>query len=191
MLDLMILEKLSAWIEENVAPSIDFLLKPDNKYMDAATYEKEYITPAVYPLYIPPKTHRGEDSKVPAIIVQLGKMEEDMLKNEERIPIQLGLVIWNPGTYGEEETDGEKAQTFARNYDGWKDILLMIDVIKRKLQSAVYIEGFKLDKATKMEYGMVNTDEEITRYPYWGGFLTFTLTLGEAARVNTAFDDYL
>jgi len=188
MLDVIILEKLTKWVQENICndDSVN-LLKPDNEKMDE-TYEKEYVKPTAYPLYLPPKTNRKEESKVPAICVQIVSGSDDMVKHTHKLDIQLSFIVWNPGKY---EGEGEEEKTFERNYDGWHDLWLLIDVAKRKIQSAIYISDFKLDITTPMKYGMFNGDDEITRYPYWSGYLTFSVTAGQSARVQTQIDEYL
>lgn len=187
MLNTIILNDLTEWVQKNICNDETVnLLKPDNEKMDE-TYEKVYVKPTAYPLYLPPKTNRKEESKIPAVIVQTGQNTTDMVKHKERLDIQLSFVLWNPGKY--EETEEEK--TFERNYEGWNDLWKLIDLAKRKIQSEVYICGFKLDITTPMKSGMFNTDEEVTKYPYWSGYLTFTVEFGQSARVQTKIDNFL
>ena len=183
-----VVDKLTAWVQENLCNGTE-LLKPVVRGGEMSS-DYELVTPKAFSLYVPPKDQLPPSNSfhIPSICVQLTKGTDDMVENERSLGFRLAFSAYRPGNFVENDK-GEVV--FERNANGWKDLWLWVSKSVNKLQTDMYIEGVKVDKATPITYGHFQIDENmVDAYPYWYAWVELTLTCGIKAKHNT-YNEYL
>lgn len=96
------IDKVVAWLNENVCSQISLKLPDD--YKNDESYGVEFVTPAAFPLYVPGKDRLppSVSAPIPSVCVQLMEGSDDLLKKQRRLQLRLCLACWNPGTHGGE-----------------------------------------------------------------------------------------
>lgn len=203
------IDKVVAWLAENVCPQIELKLPDD--YRNDAGYDVKFVHPAAFPLYVPGKERLPPSvpAPIPSVCVQLMEGSDDLLKKERRLQIRLCLACWNPGEHGLEvlkarrnknalggysyyTTDGEAAQTYQRNMDGWRDAFNFADLVLREIEGTEYIAGHRLVKESGIKYGLFTEEGNIwDYYPYWHNWITFTLEAGVVAKTPDIYKNLL
>jgi len=203
------IDKVVAWLRENVCSQISLKLPDD--YRNDTGYEVEYITPAAFPLYVPGKDRLppSVSAPIPSVCVQLMEGSDNLLKRKRQLQLRLCLACWNPGTHGREvlhtrpnenalggysyyKLDGEAAQTYTRNMEGWRDVFNFADIVLRELEGTEYIAGHRLVKESGIKYGLFTEEGNIwDYYPYWHNWITFTLEAGVVAKTPQSYEKYL
>ena len=94
---------------------------------------------------------------------------DDLIKRERRMNFRLCLACWNPGEHGGEvfqpkpndkalggysyyRIDGEAAETYQRNMEGWRDSFNFADLVLREIENTEYIAGHRLVKEQGIKY---------------------------------------
>lgn len=203
------IDKVVAWLNENVCSQIQLKLPDDFK--NDKEYAVEYVQPAAFPLYTPGKDRLPPNVRapIPSICVQLTEGSDDLLKRQRRLQIRLCLACWNPGEHGGEvlhprkneaalggysyyRLTGEAAQTYTRNMEGWRDSFNFADLVLREIESAEYIAGHRLVKEQGIKFGLFTEDGNILDYyPYWHNWITFTLEAGVTAATPKSYENLL
>lgn len=203
------IDKVVAWLNENVCSQIQLKLPDD--YKNDKEYAVEYVQPAAFPLYTPGKDRLPPNVRapIPSVCVQLTEGNDDLLKRQRRLQIRLCLACWNPGEHGGEvlhprkneaavvgysyyRLTGEAAQTYTRNMEGWRDSFNFADLVLREIESAEYIAGHRLVKEQGIKFGLFTEDGNIwDYYPYWHNWITFTLEAGVTAATPKNYENLL
>lgn len=203
------IDNVVAWLSEKVCSQIS--LKVPDDYRNDTSYDVALVHPAAFPLYVPGKDRLPPSipAPIPSVCVQLMEGSDDLPKHKRQLQFRLCLAAWNPGEHGCEvlhpranasavagysyyRVDGEAAQTYARNMDGWRDSFNLADLILRELEGTEYIAGHRLVKETAIKYGLFTEEGNIwDYYPYWHSWITFTLEAGVVAKIPDAYKDYL
>lgn len=203
------IDKVVEWLATTVCPQISLKLPDDYKNDD--NYGVEFVNPAAFPLYVPGKDRLPPSvpAPIPSVCVQLMEGSDDLLKKQRHFQIRLCLACWNPGVHGLEvlharknekatggysyfTKEGEAAQTYTRNMEGWRDSFNFADVVLRELEGTEYIAGHRLVKESGIKFGLFTEEGNIwDYYPYWHNWITFTLEAGVVARTPKEYDKYL
>lgn len=197
------------WLNEKVCPQI-FLKLPDD-YKNDTAYDVEYINPTAFPLYVPGKDRLPPSipAPIPSVCVQLMEGTDKLATKNRQLKIRLCLACWNPGEHGLEvlhpqkdatalggyiyhPANGEAAQTYARNMEGWRDSFNFADLVLRELEGTEYIAGHRLLKESEIKFGLFTEEGNIwDYYPYWHNWITFTLEAGVVARIPKEYEEFL
>lgn len=199
------MKQLCQWVDETVAKGI-FLKKPDDDHM-TASYDPQWVTPLVFPMFIPPKDKLKGTAfyTVPSIAVEL-LSGRDGEKGTGQMDIRFEVVTWSPGTYGEEilrpvEREsgpaqelwtGEEAESYyKKNVSGWEDHWNVVDRLVMALRETPYIHGLQKDPDGEVSYGQ-NTEEDqvLSFYPYWVSWVTCSFLYG-TEKSGRAFETLL
>ena len=203
------IDKVVAWLNENVCSQIQLKLPDD--YKNDKEYAVEYVQPAAFPLYTPGKDRLPPNVRapIPSVCVQLTEGSDGLLKRQRRLQLRLCLACWNPGEHGGEvlhprkneaalggysyyRLTGEAAQTYTRNMEGWRDSFNFADLVLREIESAEYIAGHRLVKEQGIKFGLFTEDGNIwDYYPYWHNWITFTLEAGVTAATPKSYENLL
>ena len=203
------IDKVVAWLNENVCSQIQLKLPDD--YKNDKEYAVEYVQPAAFPLYTPGKDRLPPNVRalIPSVCVQLTEGNDDLLKRQRRLQLRLCLACWNPGEHGGEvlhprkneaalggysyyRLTGEAAQTYTRNMEGWRDSFNFADLVLREIESAEYIAGHRLVKEQGIKFGLFTEEGNIwDYYPYWHNWITFTLEAGVTAATPKSYENLL
>ena len=203
------IDKVVAWLNENVCNQIQLKLPDD--YKNDKEYAVEYVQPAAFPLYTPGKDRLPPNVRapIPSVCVQLTEGNDDLLKRHRRLQLRLCLACWNPGEHGGEvlhprkneaalggysyyRLTGEAAQTYTRNMEGWRDSFNFADLVLREIESAEYIAGHRLVKEQGIKFGLFTEEGNIwDYYPYWHNWITFTLEAGVTAATPKSYENLL
>lgn len=171
------IEDLTKWVGENICSELNFLL-PSNK-AHVKEYTPEIVHPAALPLYVPAKDALppGMLSNVPSICVQVMSGSDNLTDGlgMQSLKMRLAISLWWPGTYSQ----GEEGTDLVKDASGWREAWLALDKARRKIESATYICGSKLDISKSVDYGFFTIDEDmVDMYPEWAVWLTFSLARG-------------
>lgn len=203
------IDKVVAWLNENVCSQIQLKLPDD--YKNNKEYAVEYIQPAAFPLYIPGKDRLPPNVRapIPSVCVQLTEGNDDLLKRQRRLQLRLCLACWNPGVHGAEVLQvkpdaskiggysyycvtGEAAETYTRNMEGWRDSTNFADIVLREIENAEFIAGHRLVKESGIKYGPFVEEGNIwDYYPYWHNWISFTLEAGIPATAPKQYEEFL
>ena len=203
------IDKVVAWLNENVCPQIFFKLPDD--YRNGTDYDVEFVKPAAFPLYVPGKDRLPPSvpAPIPSVCVQLMEGSDDLLTRKRQLQIRLCLACWNPGEHSGEvlhpregantpggysyyQRKGEAEQTYARNMEGWRDSFNFADLVLREVENAEYIAGHRLVKESGIKFGLFTEDGNIwDYYPYWHNWISFTLEAGVVTRTPEIYNDLL
>ena len=203
------IDKVVAWLNENVCSQIRLKLPDD--YKNDKEYGVVYVQPAAFPLYTPGKDRLPPNvqAPIPSVCVQLTEGSDDLLKRQRRFQFRLCLACWNPGEHGGEvlhprkneavlggysyySLTGKAAQIYTRNMAGWRDSFNFADLVLREIESAEYIAGHRLVKEQGIKFGLFTEDGNIwDYYPYWHNWLTFTLEAGVTAATPKSYENLL
>jgi hypothetical protein len=86
------IDKVVAWLNENVCSQITLKLPDD--YKNGTGYDVEFVHPAAFPLYVPGKDRLPPSvpAPIPSVCVQLTEGSDDLLKKQrqrEELPREL------------------------------------------------------------------------------------------------------
>lgn len=203
------IDKVVAWLNENVCSQISLKLPDD--YKNDTSYDVEFVNPAAFPLYVPGKDRLPPSvpAPIPSVCVQLMEGSDDLLKRKRQLQIRLCLACWNPGEHGGEvlhtrenakalggysfyTVKGEAAKTYTRNMEGWRDSFNFADLVLRELEGTEYIAGHRLVKESGIKFGLFTEEGNIwDYYPYWHNWITLTLEAGVVAKTPEIYNDLL
>lgn len=157
MTDITILEALQKFLQENVASQIK--LKQLNS---TNTSDYKLVNPAVNIGWIPIGGFLPEDkeSDIPCIIAGIRYGSDD--GEQADLSIKLLFAVYNPGF--------QDGSALTANSDGYKDLLNLMELTKRGLREKRIIGG-KAAVQYPMKWGVYRSKP----YPYWYGWLTFSV----------------
>ncbi len=204
MTNVELIENLRSWIESEVASKIE--LKTPKGDIDDGDYEIDFAHPSVFSYFVPPSSVDADQPHAPSICVQFLDTEESFQGagiGEKHIRVRIAIIVWNPGEHvifepHEDITKlGAVAYTpntegYLRTLDGWKDFVNLQDDILNKIKGTQYIEGMEVDLSS-IKYGMFKDEEDsiYLYYPYWQGYIDFTVKLGATRLVPEMLEDIL
>ena len=203
------IDNVVEWLNANVCSQISLKLPDD--YKNDTNYAVEFVKPTAFPLYVPGKDRLppAVPAPIPSVCVQLVEGSDDLLKKKRQLQIRLCLACWNPGKHGGEvlharkngkalggysyyTVDGEAAQTYTRNMEGWRDSFNFADLVLRELEGTEYIAGHRLVKESGVKFGLFTEEGNIwDYYPYWHNWISFTLEAGVVAKTPELYKDLL
>lgn len=204
-----ILERVTAWVQEEICPQISLKVPPDNEA--AATdegYEWETVHPTAFPLFVPTKDKLPPlvRSPFPSICVRFSDGVDDMKSDSGAMNVELYFSTWSTGTHGKDvlipANDGsgafhklneeEAAAYFRRTSDGWRDVWNMIDIALREIESTTSIRGLLIDRSVPVKYGPLKEQEAIPDfYPFWFAWASFTVTYPIVRNVKSGVSEFL
>ncbi|WP_035172457.1 hypothetical protein [Caldanaerobius polysaccharolyticus] len=166
MTDNIILEGLQKYLIDNVSSKIK-LQKPNDNIKDY-----ELVHPAVFIGWLPPKNYLppGMESEMPCIVVGLDEGTDD--GQDASLNIRISFAVFSPGLY---DSTGQ----YTPNFDGYKDLLNLITLTRIELSKSMSIGTAIIEKPFK--WGMY----EEQPYPYWYGYLTFSISCATMDYVPT------
>lgn len=193
------IDAITAWIQTNVCDHFH-LKRPDDE--ETATGEVVLVTPRAFAMYLPvddemappdaPATH-------PSALVQLMK-GVDVKPGSRSLNVRVSFTTFSIGTQqgellvpsgGSANLDkNEISEPFTlipeaewttppyrRNEEGWRDAWNMIDRALREIENSKQIATLQLDREKGVEFGPYANDDTLWwAYPYWSGWVSFTLT---------------
>lgn len=203
------IDNVVKWLNDKVCSQITLKLPDD--YKNDAEYDVEYVKPTAFPLYVPGKDRLPPNipAPIPSVCVQFTEGSDDLLQKKRQLQLRLCLACWNPGEHGGEvwqtranpdalggfsfyRVNGEAAQTYARNMEGWRDSFNFADLVLREVEGAEYIEGLRLVKESGIKFGLFTEEGNIwDYYPYWHCWITFTLEAGVVVKTPDEYKDLL
>lgn len=152
------LKGLKRFIEENVANTIKLRMEA------ASTGEPEYVHPHVGLISLPHKNFMPVNFQVPYILI--GLAQDTDADDEHALSIRMQFATYG-GNYLFKETANIPDES------GYIDLLNLIERTKEKLINAgVIADSGAINKP--ITSGIY--DEQLT-YPYWYGYMTFTLQI--------------
>ena len=194
-----LIEKLCSWVETEIAPK--FQLKEPTDEDDDTKFT--FSRPSVFAYFVPPSSVNAEEPHAPSICVQFLETEESFKgsgQGDKTIKTRIGIVTWNPGEqvifepHEDESQLGNVAYTpntegYIRTLDGWKDLVNVQDEILRCLKATEWIEGMRVDLSS-LKYGMFKDEQDsiYLYYPYWQGYIDFTVTTGATRLAPEIYD---
>lgn len=196
MTNVELIENLRKWIEEEIAPRVE--LKVPSEDVDDVDYEPEFANPSVFSYFVPPSSVNADLPHAPSICVQFLDTEEQFKgigTGEKSIRVRISFIVWNPGEHVvfEPHEDISKlggvaytpnTEGYARTLDGWKDLVNLQDETLKHIKETEYIKGMRVDLDKGIKYSMYKDEEDSIYlfYPYWQGYIDFSVKLG-ATRV--------
>lgn len=203
-----IIENLTQWVSENICSKIE--LKVPDDYQDGGDYNLVNKNPEAFPLYVPAKDRLAPTAvaPIPSVCVQLMEGSDDIRNHSRTMKIRLSLSTWNPGHHAgdnmipvEDPTvlggykyirDDSPEDEYQRNSDGWKDLYNFQDIALAALEGSQIIAGVRVDSSVPITYGPFTEDGEIwDYYPYWFGWVCFTISCGVPERKAASYSDLL
>lgn len=162
---------IEEFIKNNVVKKIK-LQKPNSKNV----MDYELVNPNVFIGWLPPKGYLPDQLNSPFPCIVVGADGGDDTVEELNYNIKLSFAVYSPGEHIPDEDNNIQ---FTPSFQGYKDLLNLIDLTKAELIKATIInEKFKIQD--KVKWGMY--DEQ--PYPYWYGYITFTIEAEPYPRVN-------
>lgn len=161
-----VLEKLKKIIEE---ATDDLLL--ENGMINNGKYE--LVKPVVNIGYVPPKKLAFEGYTVPGVTLYI-KEGEETEDEFDKINVLIGIQTYDPGNT---IVSDEKSNT-EYTLEGYKDILNVIQRIRRKLNNMSELDGLLIKKPLKWGF----FDEQL--YPYWAGYINLNIDICRIRRTE-------
>jgi hypothetical protein len=166
------------------------------------------VNPAAFPLYVPAKDRLapGIAAPIPSVCVQMMEGSDDLKDRIRTMKIRLCLATWNPGEHPGERVISvpnpdalggysysiDPGQTYKRDSDGWMDLYNFQDIVLNALGEDSVIANVQVDRDTPVTYGPFTEDGAIwDYYPYWHGWVTFSVISGVPRQRPESYDDFL
>ena len=158
-----ILEAVQEFLQTKVAPTIK-LQKPN----DSNVLEYSLVNPTVHIGWIPPKGYlpTGMESAMPCLIVGLDDGTKDNQANS--FNIRISAAVYSPGLH---KPNGAGEVTYTPDFEGYRDLLNLIDRVVSKLGEKPVISG-KGTARDPIKWGVYQQEQP---YPYWYGWITLTI----------------
>lgn len=204
------IDKVVEWLRESVCPQITLKLPDD--YRNDGSYDVKFVNPAAFPLYVPGKDRLPPkvSAPIPSVCVQMEEGNDELKDRRRQFKIRLCLSCWNPGEHGAEKwhaqeneqalggfsfrrvDNGEDAEEYVRNMEGWRDSFNFMDLVLRELEGTEYINGLRLVKENGIKFGLFTEEGNIwDYYPYWHSWITFTLEVGVVSKTPEIYKNLL
>lgn len=158
------LNQVKSWLKERIASEHIELKRPgkDNK---ATGYN--LVAPAVHVGLVPPNSIVDPTGvRTPCLVVGTPELVDD--HDSATMELQITAIVYDPGL---QETGATGVLQLSPNFDGYVTLLNFLDRIKGWIQKQDGVAGeFQLESAVRLK-----TYEE-QPWPYWYGFLSFTVS---------------
>lgn len=172
------LESIKKWLESLILTD-HIKQKAPRKDNKVSTYT--LVSPAVHIGFVPPDgiIDSAASMRIPCLVV--GTAETNGDEDSTTMELQITAIVYDPGLQKQDESSQLQ---LTPNFDGYATLLNFLDRVKGWIQREDGIaDRFQLESPVKLK-----TYEE-QPWPYWYGFLTFTVS-GEPYPV-TRFADVL
>lgn len=203
-----IIEKITAWVDEAICSRIE--LKLPNDEANDGRYQVKFVNPAAFPLFVPAKDRMppNVEAPIPSVAVQLLEGSDNIKSDIRKLKIRLCLSTWNPGTHpgekwipveddaalgGYSHRQGDiEGERYKRTGEGWKDFYNFQDIALSQLEGAGLFADIRIDMDEPITYGPFTEDGAIwDYYPYWSGWIAFTVICGVPYKKSEAIRDLL
>lgn len=159
------LNHIKKWLEDLIASDrIELKAAPKDNRTDAY----KLVSPAVHIGLVPPNgvLDQATGIRIPCLI--LGTPETDGDRDGSEMNLQITAIVYDPGF---QKSDGNNQLQLNPNFDGYVTLLNFLDRVKSWIQREDGAANqFQLESSVKLK-----TYEE-QPWPYWYGFLTFTVS---------------
>lgn len=193
------MERVRAWLEENVCSQVK-LKAPDDSATDAA-YPYELIHPAAFAMFLPSKDRMPPPvrSPIPSVCVQLVQGEDNLTQCRRGLVLRLSFSAWDPGLHGQDvflpkgggRYEQRQEAAFQKNAEGWRDVWNFVDTAMRLLEDCEYPGGLRIMKERGITFGPFTEQDAVPDfYPYWYAWVQFTLEEG-LTRHPTSYHELL
>ena len=200
-----IIDGITKWTEENICSKIT-LKVPDDEANDGR-YTVSRVNPAAFPLYVPGSDRLPPNvpAPVPSVCVQL--LEGSDNGGIRKMKMRYCLSVWTPGEHPGEKFYPQEDPTsmfgvkyihkpeeerYHRNSDGWMELYNLQDIALSELHSAGFFEGVRIDETEPISFGPFTEEGAIwDYYPYWYGYITFTVVCGVPLHTNEEIREML
>lgn len=158
-----ILNTIREFLQEKVTPNI-MLRLPNDK--DVTEYS--LVNPNVFIGWIPPKEYLPVNINypIPCIVVGFDDGEDDNIDSIYRIRLTVVVYsqLFSPNQFN------TKAQNIYTNFEGYVELLNLIDLTKAELKKKTIINNYMIIDSS-LKWGMYAEQP----LPYWYGYLTFNV----------------
>lgn len=173
MTDVTVLEALQKFLKENVTPQVKL------KQLDSTnTANYILVTPEVYIGWIPPSGGLPEEQKSDIPCLTVGFDNAIDTGEEALMDIRILFAVFNPGF--------QDGSTLTVNFDGYKDLLNLMELTKHELRKKRIIEGI-----TTLQYPFKWGVYKNKPCPYWYGWLTFNARTNSGQYIPEINEQYL
>lgn len=182
------LESITDWLNQKVCPRVR--LKRPCDYEQGTLYDFEEVSPTAFAMFLPgnDKLPEGVPSQCPYILVQLVDGGQDLVRENDRMNVQLSFMTWNPGVHPDENGMTDE---YRRTADGWKDVWGFLERTITDIENAEYLNGVRFVKEAGVKYGQFAKDGQIAdTYPYFYAWTTMTVERG-LNRTESAYSQLL
>lgn len=157
-----ILSALQKFCEEKVITNIKLQKHDDN------VNNYELVNPAVHIGWIPPKGFLPAEMEtaIPCLIVGLDEASDDSKDAEYKI--RISAVVYSPGLH---KPEGADKVTYSPDFQGYRDLLNLIDRTVAELKKNRIVKNYGTIQ-DPIKWGMYINEQP---YPYWYGWITFTV----------------
>lgn len=151
------LNTLKSFLEEQVSPKIKL-----QKASDDNVLAYELVHPSVHIGWLPLQGYIPEElGSIPCLIVG---MENGANNSEESdFNIKISFAVWSPG---EHTNEGQ----YTPSFNGYVDLLNLIDLTKAQLSKQSILDKY-LKISDEIKWSMYQEQP----YPYWYGYMTFSI----------------
>lgn len=174
----IVLETLQSFLLEKVSPEIKLLKANDNNVNGY-----ELVNPQVHIGWIPPKGYipEGMEHMIPCLIVGFDEDEDDGQEMETKI--RISAVVYKPGSYKPQDDSVKYTPTM----EGYIDLLNLLDRTKAELvRHRIINQSLKVEMPIKK--GMYQQEQP---YPYWYGWIIFSVSIAAGIYVPSIAQQYL
>ena len=153
------------WLEKQIEASHVELKRPDQ---DGKITAYTLAAPSVHIGFVPPNGIVDPAvMRIPCLVVGTPETTDD--HDTAEMELQLTAIVYDPGLQKKDEK-GQQLQ-LTPNFDGYITLLNFLDRVKSWVQKNDSIAGkFQLESSVRLK-----TYEE-QPWPYWYGFLSFTVS---------------
>jgi len=178
MSSVIILEAFQAFLAEKVASGIKFQQARVNEVQ-----KYELVNPQVHIGWIPPQGFLPPEMEytIPCLVVGYDEDSDD--GQEGSMNIRLSVAVYNPGKH-EPDVNGIK---YTPNMEGYRDLLNFIDRTKAELLRNRIINK-TVTVQLPIKTGMYAQEQP---YPFWYGWLTFSVRVKSGLYVESIAQQYL
>lgn len=158
------LNKVQDWLKKQIAAE-HIVLKQPGKDNKATGYN--LVAPAVHVGLVPPNCIVDSAGiRIPCLVVGTPELADD--HDSATMELQITAIVYDPGL---QKTDSAGVLQLTPNFDGYVTLLNFLDRVKGWIQKQDGIAGeLQLESAVRLK------PYEEQPWPYWYGFLSFTVS---------------
>lgn len=176
-MSVMELNLLNEFLKSNVANTIK-LQKPSDDNIELY----EIVNPSVHTGFIPPKGYLPEDmeTSIPCLVV--GSDDGSNEPDSTSMDIRISVAVYSPG---EHISNGESV-AFKPSFKGYIDLMNVIDrTVSVLMKNPIIAQKISLNR--KITWGAY----EEQPYPYWYGWIRFSISTAPQEYVQSVAQQYL